>query len=136
MRHIPSFWQFARLFALGALLALGARANGQTDPLPSWNDGPARQAIVTFVQETTDPASPKFVPPAERIATFDQDGARLAMLALHDDAQREYAYDPAQGLPDTRVGTFTQALYEEAKKQGWTVISMKRDWKGIFAFAL
>ncbi len=62
------------------------------------------------------------------------DGARLAMLVLHDDAKREYAYGPAHGLPDTKVGTFTQALYDEAKKKGWTVISMKNDWKKIFAF--
>ena len=61
-------------------------------------------------------------------------GARLAMLVLHDDAKREYAYGPAQGLPDTKVGTFTQALYDEAKKNGWTVISMKNDWKVIFPF--
>ena len=61
-------------------------------------------------------------------------GARLMMLVLHDDAQREYAYGPAQGLADTKVGTFTPALYEEAKKNGWTVISMKNDWKHIFAF--
>jgi len=62
------------------------------------------------------------------------DGARLEMLVLHDDAQREYAYGPAQGLPHTRVGTFTQALYDEAKKNGWTVISIRNDWKRIFAF--
>jgi len=62
------------------------------------------------------------------------DGARLCMLVLHDDPKREYAYGPAQGLPDTKVGTFTQALYDEAKKQGWTVISMKDDWKVIFSF--
>jgi hypothetical protein len=62
------------------------------------------------------------------------DGARLCMLVLHDDAKREYAYGPAQGLPDTKVGTFPQALYDKAKKQGWTVISMKDDWKTIFAF--
>ncbi len=62
------------------------------------------------------------------------DGARLEVLVLHDDAEREYAYGPAQGLPDTKVGAFTQALYDEAKKTGWTVISMKNDWKRIFAF--
>ena len=340
MKPIPSFSAFARLFALGALLVLGARAQAQTDPLPSWNDGPAKQAIVAFVNETTDQASSKFVPPEARIATFDQDGtlwvshpmytqvmyclervpavvrakpelakvepfktvlsgnreamaklsfkdlekilaatltgitvdefnaevkkwiatakhprydrlyteltyqpmqevlkylrengyktyivtgggqdfvrvyservygippeqvvgtaggtnygydkdgkpfltkepklllndnnagkpegihlmigrrpyaafgnstgdrqmleytkagdgARLSMIVLHDDATREYAYGPAQGLPDTKVGTFTQALYDEAKKQGWFVISMKNDWKRIFAF--
>jgi phosphoglycolate phosphatase-like HAD superfamily hydrolase len=62
------------------------------------------------------------------------DGARLATIVLHDDTKREYAYGPAQGLPDTKVGTFTQALYDEAKNDGWTVISMKNDWKHIFAF--
>ncbi len=39
-----------------------------------------------------------------------------------------------KGLPDTQVGTFTQALYDEAKKQGWIVISMNNDWKHIFAW--
>ena len=62
------------------------------------------------------------------------DGARLSMLVLHDDAKREYAYGPARGLPDTKVGAFTQALYDEATKQGWVVISMKDDWKKLFAF--
>ncbi len=61
-------------------------------------------------------------------------GVRLSMLVLHDDAKREYAYGPAQGLPDTKVGTFSQALYDEAMKSGWFVISMKNDWKRIFAF--
>jgi phosphoserine phosphatase len=62
------------------------------------------------------------------------EGVRLKMLVLHDDATREYAYGPAAGLPDSTVGTFTPALYDEAKKNGWTVISMKSDWKRIFAF--
>jgi phosphoserine phosphatase len=62
------------------------------------------------------------------------DGARLMMLVLHDDATREYAYGPAQGLAPSKVGTFTQALWDEAKKKGWTVISMKNDWKRIFTF--
>jgi phosphoglycolate phosphatase-like HAD superfamily hydrolase len=61
-------------------------------------------------------------------------GARLAMMVLHDDAAREYAYGPAQGLPDTKIGTFTQELYDEATKDGWFVVSMKNDWKKIFAF--
>jgi phosphoserine phosphatase len=340
MKPTPRLLGFARIFALCALFALGARAHAQTAPLPSWNEGPARQAIIEFVKATTDQASPKFVPPAARIATFDQDGtlwvehpmysqvvycldrvpavvnmkpelakvepfktvlsgnreamaelsmddlfkilaatltgmsvdefkaeaktwlatardqrwkrlyteltylpmqellkylrangyktyivtgggqdfvrvysnevygippeqvvgtaagtkygydkdgkpfltkepklllndndagkpegihlmigrrpyaafgnstgdrqmleytkagdgARLAMLLLHDDSEREYAYGPAQGLPDTKVGAFTQALYDEAKKQGWVVISMKKDWARIFAF--
>jgi hypothetical protein len=57
------------------------------------------------------------------------DGARLMMLVHHDDATREYAYGPK-----SKVGTFTDALMAEAKKKGWTVISMKNDWKRIFPF--
>ena len=49
-------------------------AQAQTDPLPSWNDGPAKQAIIELVKATTDTASANFVPPEARIATFDQDG--------------------------------------------------------------
>ena len=66
--------------------------------------------------------------------TWAGDGPRLAMLLLHDDDKREYAYGPAQSLADTKVGTFTQELYDEAKNKGWTVISMKNDWNRIFAF--
>ena len=61
------------LAAVGSL-ALGTKALAQTDPLPSWNDRPAKHAIVEFVHGTADQASPQFVPPEERIATFDQDG--------------------------------------------------------------
>ena len=59
-------------------------------------------------------------------------GARFMLLVLHDDAAREYAYGPARGLPDVTLGAFTPALDEEAKKQGWTVVSMKNDWKAVF----
>jgi hypothetical protein len=211
-------------FVMGAaLLFATVPAEAQPDPLPSWNDGPAKKAIVDFVKDTTTQGSPKFVPPEERIATFDQDGtlwvshpmysqavygippeqvigtaggtsygyakdgkrfltrapklllndnnagkpegihlmigsrpnaafghstgdmqmlqwtkagdgARLSMTVLYDDAKREYAYGPAQGLPDTKVGTITQALYDQAKQEGWTVSSTKDDWKEVFAF--
>ena len=343
MKPINYLSRLVRSLALATLSVLAAHVHAQTDPLPSWNDGPAKQAILSFVKDTTTQDSPKFVPPAERIATFDQDGtlwvehpmytqvmyvlesvpalvkakpelakvapystvleilhgdraavakltlpdleklafatltgmsvdtfqaeakkwlaeakdprwkkpyteltylpmqevltylrasgyktyivtgggqdfvrlysektygippeqvvgtalgttygyakdgkpfltkapklvlndnnagkpeaihlmigrrpyaafgnstgdqqmleytkagdgARLAMLVLHDDAKREYAYGPAQGLPATKVGTFTQGLYDQAQKDGWTVISMKNDWKKIFAF--
>lgn len=62
------------------------------------------------------------------------DGARLAVLVLHDDAQREYAYGPAEGLPKTKVGKFSQELYDSAQKQEWVVVGMKKDWKVIFPF--
>ena len=44
------------------------------DPLQSWNDGPAKKAIVDFVRATTDKSNSHFVPLEDRIATFDQDG--------------------------------------------------------------
>ena len=56
------------------------------------------------------------------------------MLVLHDDPVREYAYGPARGLPDSKVGTFTPALNDEAMKRGWSVISIKTDWKRLFSF--
>src|SRR5215470_8457353 len=58
-------------------LPFSAMAQTQTtqgDPLGSWNEGPAKKAILEFVRATTDQASSKFVPPEQRIATFDQDG--------------------------------------------------------------
>jgi len=44
------------------------------EPLPSWNDGAAKKAIMSFVRDTTDRSSPTFVTPEARIATFDPDG--------------------------------------------------------------
>src|SRR5499433_1745836 len=49
-------------------------ASAQDAPLPSWNDGAAKQAIVDFVRATTERSGSNYVPPEERIATFDQDG--------------------------------------------------------------
>jgi hypothetical protein len=59
-------------------------------------------------------------------------GARFELLVLHDDAKREFAYGPARGLPDVKYGFFTPALEDHAKKDGWTVVSMKDDWKTVF----
>ncbi len=53
------------------------------DPLPSWNDGQAKQAILAFVDEVTRPGSPSFIPPAERIATFDNDGTLWAEKPMY-----------------------------------------------------
>jgi phosphoglycolate phosphatase-like HAD superfamily hydrolase len=44
------------------------------DPLPAWNDGPVKRSIIDFVHRVTKPSSPAFIPSAERIATFDNDG--------------------------------------------------------------
>jgi hypothetical protein len=54
-------------------------------------------------------------------------GARLMMLVHHDDAKREFAYGPK-----SPIGTFSDSLLAEANQSGWTVISMKDDWKTVF----
>ncbi len=74
----------ARFLSL-ALAALAVRpiAGAQTDPLPSWSDGPAKQAIVKFVADTTTAGAPGFVPPSERIATFDNDGTLWAEQPIY-----------------------------------------------------
>ena len=61
-------------------------------------------------------------------------GARLMTLVLHDDPEREYSYGPEAGQADTKFGAFTQALYDQATSKGWTIASIKRDWKRVFAF--
>ncbi len=48
------------------------------------------------------------------------------MLVLHDDAEREFAYGPARGLPNSPFGTFPEDLLVEAKDKGWHVISMEK----------
>jgi phosphoserine phosphatase len=57
------------------------------------------------------------------------DGARLMMLVRHDDATREFAYGA-----ESKIGTFSDALLSEARTNGWTVVSMKNDWKTVFPF--
>jgi phosphoserine phosphatase len=59
------------------------------------------------------------------------DGARFELLILHDDAAREFAYGPAQGFPDVMLGAFRQDLYDQAQKEGWTVVSMQNDWNTV-----
>jgi phosphoglycolate phosphatase-like HAD superfamily hydrolase len=70
--------------ALPTLLAVSALAQTPvTDPLPSWNDTAPKKAIVTFVEGVTKQGSPDFVPPAERIATFDNDGTLWAEQPMY-----------------------------------------------------
>ena len=86
-----------RRLALGALLCLallicsGPRALAEADPLPSWNDGPARRAIISFVSAVTQPSSPDFIPEGERIATFDMDGTLWVEQPVY--AEVDFAYD-------------------------------------------
>lgn len=138
-----------KVHALTILAVLLATSAFAADPLPSWNDGAAKRSITAFVEKVTKEGSPDFVPEAERIATFDNDGTlwcekplpvqlffaldRVKALApgqpawKHDDAGREYAYDRADHLPRLAPGL------DEAAAEDRTVASMKQDWKTVFS---
>ena len=77
-----------------------AEATSTVDALPSWNDGAAKQAIVDFVNATTDKSSPDFVPPEERIATFDQDGTLWVEHPLY--SQVVYALDRVPAVVEAK----------------------------------
>ena len=79
MKRLTAFFSMTVLIGV-ALLSAVAYAQ---DPLPSWNDGKAKQAIVEFVTKVTKAGTPDFVPPAERIATFDNDGTLWAEQPLY-----------------------------------------------------
>ena len=81
--HVPHRQGLLAALALCCLLFAAAAALAQPDPLPSWNEGPAKQAILAFVRATTDASNPDYVAPGERIATFDQDGTTWVEQPLY-----------------------------------------------------
>jgi len=86
------------------------------DLLPSWNDTAAKAAIVKFVNRVTTEGSADFVPPADRIAVFDNDGA-LVVGTPPRRCRARFAYD--------RKSAF-------GKARGWTIVSMKNDWRAVW----
>jgi phosphoglycolate phosphatase-like HAD superfamily hydrolase len=84
----------ASLVLLSTMLVSPALA--QTDPLPSWNDGEVKQAIVKFVQSVTDRSSAQYVAPEARIATFDNDGTLWSEQPMY--FQGFFAFDRVKAL--------------------------------------
>jgi len=85
-----------RAIALALALVLATRAFAQIDPLPSWNDGPAKARILAFVKAVTHDASPEYVAPARRIAVFDNDGTLWSEQPAY--FQLLYAVDRVRSL--------------------------------------
>lgn len=103
-----------KLQALCAMLVLtlaAALARAQ-DALPSWNDGEARRAIMDFVEKTTAEGSPDFVPPAERIATFDNDGCLWAEQPVY--FQLLFAIDRVKAMAADHPGWHEQEPFKSA----------------------
>jgi len=82
--------------AVGSSVVLFALSAFAADPLPSWNDTAPKQAIIEFVDKVTRQGSPDFVPAAERIATFDNDGTLWAEQPMY--VQLAFAIDRARTL--------------------------------------
>ncbi|WP_338821734.1 HAD family hydrolase [Bradyrhizobium septentrionale] len=110
----------ACLAALVAVVVLcsvvGARA--QSDPLPSWNDGAAKKSITGFVARVTTQGGADFVPPAERIATFDNDGTLWTEQPIY--FQLAFAFDRVKAMapehPDWKTRQPFKALLEKDTK--------------------
>jgi hypothetical protein len=78
------------------LVVLSTVAVGDQDPLPSWVEGTTKQSIMRFVRTVTDKSSPVYVPPEERIATFDNDGTLWAEQPMY--VQIVFALDRVKAL--------------------------------------
>jgi phosphoglycolate phosphatase-like HAD superfamily hydrolase len=93
-------WLAALLFAALAAAPLGspvgAQAEAESDPLPSWNEGATKAAILNFVAEAVREGGPGYVPPAERIATFDNDGTLWSEQPVY--FQAEFAFERVRAL--------------------------------------
>jgi phosphoserine phosphatase len=98
MNQGPFMTRISRaVIPLGLVLGFGAPGAAKTgDPLPSWNEGKAKQSIVGFVAKVTAQGSPDFVPPAERIAVFDNDGTLWAEQPMY--FQLLFALDRVKSL--------------------------------------
>jgi phosphoglycolate phosphatase-like HAD superfamily hydrolase len=107
------------LFCAVAFTATIARA---ADPLPSWNEGAAKKSIVEFVAKVTKRGSPDFVPPAERIATFDNDGTLWAEQPMY--FQFLFALDRVKALA---------SQHPEWKTEEPFASLLKGDMKGALA---
>ena len=116
-------------------LLVCAQAYAQTDPLPSWNDGPAKKAIVEFVKATTEKGSPKFVPPEERIATFDQDGTLWVEHPMYTQVIYCLERVPAvvKAKPELKVEPFKTVL--SGNREAMAKLTMK-DLEKILAATL
>ena len=102
----------ARLVLALAFALSGAPVMAQqADPLPSWNDGPAKQAILDLVRATTEPGSPDFVAPEERLATFDQDGTLWVEHPIY--SQVVFALDRVVALAPEHPGVEGQGAVQD-----------------------
>ena len=87
---------FIGFIASGALARSVTPSLAQGDPLPSWNEGPTKHSITSFVAKVTTQGSPTFVPPADRVAVFDNDGTLWCEQPMY--VQLAFALDRVKAM--------------------------------------
>ena len=129
-QSMPIVTRRSTLLGLAAVAAAPARlALGADDVLPSWRDGPARQAILRFAQETTDRSSPHFVPIEERVATFDQDGTLWVEQPMYSQLMTAWIASPQscrrsrRSPMSNRSGPCCRAITRQWRSYRWTISS-------------
>ena len=130
----------ARFLLCACLCLFLITARAAQDPLPAWNDGSSKRAIIDFVQRVTTSGGPDFVPTAERIAVFDNDGTLWTQQPAY--FQLLFAIDRIKALapkhPEWKTQQPLQVVLDKALdetgQKGWTVVDMKKDWKTVYPF--
>src|SRR5882757_1764761 len=117
-------WTVSRRGVLAAALFAGvafwssSAAQAQSDPLPSWNEGAVKKSITDFIARVTTPGTPNFVPPEQRIATFDNDGTLWTEQPVY--FQVQFAFDRVKALapqhPEWKTKQPFKALLEKDMK--------------------
>ena len=113
---------WTRRATLGLLLLFSAcsvcerAAHAQSDPLPSWNDGAPKRAIIDFVARVTTEGGKEFVPPAKRIATFDNDGTLWCEQPFY--FELAFALDQVKAMAPRHPEWKTTKPFDEVLRQG------------------
>ena len=113
---------FPKGFLTGVLVLLAVQPAAGSDPLPSWNDSASKRAILDFVRRVTDATGPDFVPVAERIATFDNDGTLWCEKPIY--VQVEFGMDRIRALAPQHPQWQEKEPYKSA---------LAGDFKGVLA---
>ena len=135
VKSISATWRAAAV-ALGLLCVFVSSVNAQTapDPLPSWNDGPAKQAIIKSVTVTTTEGNPDFVPPGARFATFDQDGTIWVEQPMY--TQLVFALDRVVALAPQHPEWKTTEPFKSVisgRSRGDGEVHGRRTWSKLFS---
>ena len=121
------------LFSAIILFSCTEQTNKNIDPLPSWNEGATKQSIVDFVEEVTNEASPSYVNPEDRIATFDNDGTLWSEQPYY--FQFQFAFDRVKEMAADHSEWNDNPLFKAALENDMNAV-MKSGMKGLMEIVM